>query len=140
MNGAHDMGGTMGFGPVHPEPGDGPDTELFHDDWERHAMALTVAAGMLGRWNLDESRHARENRPPAAYLGSSYYAIWIEALESLLVRHDLVSTDELAEGRARDGGAGATPISAGTAARALRSGAPTARPDGCCARARPARP
>nr|WP_264199873.1 nitrile hydratase subunit beta [Pseudonocardia sp. ICBG601] len=31
MNGAHDLGGAMGFGPVEPEPED----VRFHAGWER---------------------------------------------------------------------------------------------------------
>ena len=59
MNGAHDMGGTMGFGPVVPEK----DEPVFHAPWERRAFAITLAMG-AGRWNIDQSRSAREQ--PAA--------------------------------------------------------------------------
>ena len=41
---------------------------LFHAEWERRAFALTLATGMLGQWNIDESRHARENQAPQRYL------------------------------------------------------------------------
>ena len=85
----------MGFGPVDPEPNE----PIFHGDWEGRVLGLTLCAGVLGKWNLDESRHARENRHPADYYSSSYYEIWIKGLERLLVRHDLVSADELAAGR-----------------------------------------
>jgi nitrile hydratase len=44
MNGAHDMGGMHGFGPVHLEA----DEPLFHAPWERRAMGLTVAMGATG--------------------------------------------------------------------------------------------
>ena len=40
MNGAHDLGGMMGFGPVVGEK----EGDLFHADWERRALALTLAA------------------------------------------------------------------------------------------------
>ena len=68
MNGAQDLGGMMGFGPVVPEPED----VRFHAEWEKRALALTLAAGGLGRWNIDISRHARETLHPADYLSSSY--------------------------------------------------------------------
>ena len=80
MNGAHDMGGAMGFGPVPIEP----DEPLFHEAWERRAFAVTLAAGFLGRWNIDMARSARESLPPARYLASSYYEIWALGLERLL--------------------------------------------------------
>ncbi|MBW0106011.1 nitrile hydratase subunit beta [Pseudonocardia sp. KRD291] len=124
MNGAHDLGGTMGFGEVVPEV----DEPVFHSDWERRTMAVTLAGAMLGRWSLDESRHVRENRPPATYLTSTYYRIWLDALESLLLAHGLVDADELAGGRARHPGADGVPtVSPDTVARVLSRGAPTER-------------
>src|SRR5262249_21720231 len=48
---------------------------------EKRAFALTLAMGMPGGWNIDMSRFARENRPPAEYLSMSYYQIWFAALE-----------------------------------------------------------
>lgn len=91
MNGAHDLGGQMGFGPIDPEA----DEPIFHADWERRALSLTLCAGAMGHWTLDESRHARESLRPADYLSSSYYEIWIKGLEVLLQRHGVVTADEL---------------------------------------------
>ena len=45
MNSLHDMGGTMNYGPVHPEL----DEPIFHADWERKALALTVLMGASGQ-------------------------------------------------------------------------------------------
>lgn len=96
MNGPHDLGGQMGFGPVAPEP----DEPYFHGEWEKRALGVTLCAGAMGHWTIDESRHARERLHPALYYGSSYYEIWTRALETLLVRHGFVSDRELSEGRA----------------------------------------
>ena len=71
MNGAQDLGGQMGFGPVVPEA----DEPVFHADWERRALALNLSAGAMGAWSIDVTRHARESLPPAEYLASSYYAL-----------------------------------------------------------------
>src|SRR5690349_8058756 len=76
MNGAQDMGGMQSFGPVAPET----DEPYFHADWERRALALTIAMGSTGKWNIDMSRAARESLPPAQYLSSSYYEIWFAGL------------------------------------------------------------
>lgn len=114
----------MGFGAVAPEI----DEPLFHADWEKRALAVTLACGGLGAWSIDESRHARESLPPAQYLSSSYYAIWIAALETLLERHGFVSADERSAGRAL--GPGATPrrvLNVGAVAGVLARGAPTSR-------------
>jgi nitrile hydratase len=83
MNGVHDMGGQQGFGPVLLEEKE----PLFHAPWESRAMAITVAMGASGQWNIDLSRAARESLPPAIYLSSSYYEIWIRALEKLMLDH-----------------------------------------------------
>jgi nitrile hydratase len=91
VNGVHDMGGAHGFGPVEPEP----DEPVFHADWERRAFALTLAMGATGEWNLDESRFAREDRPPADYLARTYYEIWLAGLERLLAERGLVEPEEV---------------------------------------------
>jgi nitrile hydratase beta subunit len=95
MNGAQDLGGMQGFGPVRQEP----DEPLFHADWERRVLALTLAMGATGRWNIDTSRSARESLPPAQYLRSSYYQIWFEGLTKLLLGAGLATAEEIEEGR-----------------------------------------
>ena len=86
MNGGHDLGGKQGFGAIAAEA----DEPCFHAEWERRVFALTLAAGMLGQWNIDESRHARENQPPVNYLGQSYYHNWLVGLEKLLAQKQLL--------------------------------------------------
>ncbi len=96
MNGAQDMGGVDGFGPVRPEV----DEPVFHAEWERRAFALTLAMATPGGWNIDMSRFARENRSPANYLSKSYYQIWLAGLEQLMEERSLVSREEIESGRA----------------------------------------
>ncbi len=91
MNGAHDMGGMDGFGPVEREA----DEPIFHAEWERRALALTIAMGLHGLWNIDMSRYARENRDPLGYLEDSYYERWLYGLEALLEQNGLVTRDEI---------------------------------------------
>ncbi|MEJ8280392.1 nitrile hydratase subunit beta [Pseudonocardia spirodelae] len=125
MNGAHDLGGAMGFGPVEPED----ETVRFHADWEPLVLALTLAAARPGGWSIDESRHARESLPPPVYLTLTYYEIWLAATEKLLVAHGLVGDDELAAGRSlRPAPEAPGPLDAATTARVLATGAPTDRP------------
>lgn len=115
MNGVHDLGGMHGLGPVVRE-----DREpVFHHAWERRAFALTVAAGFLGRWNLDMSRYAREQMPAAEYLATSYYEHWLYGLEKLLVDTGLLTREEI-ERRVRDGGGPAGRPPASPAAEGLR--------------------
>ena len=123
MNGVHDMGGMHGFGPVEPEPGE----PVFHAEWERRAFALTLAMGATGEWNLDQSRFAREDRPPAYYLRRTYYEIWLAGLERQLAERGLVSADEVEAGRVLDAPGALDPVGPEAAARMLRSGGPTNR-------------
>jgi nitrile hydratase beta subunit len=134
MNGVHDMGGLQCFGAVQPEA----DEPLFHADWEKRALALTLAMGATGLWNIDLSRSARESLPPAVYLGSSYYEIWIRALEVLMRERALVTDDELTTG-ASSGPGRTVPrvLQAAEVAAALASGSPAARPARAAARYRP---
>lgn len=97
MNGAHDMGGVMGFGPVVPEANE----PVFHGDWERRVLALTLAMAAAGGWNIDQTRFARENVRPLDYLSRSYYQIWLEGLVKLLQERDLLRPGELEAGHAQ---------------------------------------
>lgn len=92
MTRVHDMGGRFGDGPVLPGDEDEP---VFAKDWHGRALALTLAAGALGQWNLDISRHARERLSPMDYARFSYYEKWISALADLLVEREVITLDEL---------------------------------------------
>lgn len=101
MNGPHDIGGRHGFGPVSPTAND----SYYHagaESWESRAMAITVAAGFGGHWTIDESRFAREDRPPLDYYGLGYFGIWLAALTRLLEERGLVTEDELSGGAIRN--------------------------------------
>ena len=125
MNGPQDLGGQMGFGPVAPETNE----PIFHAEWEKRALGLTLAAGGMGHWNIDESRHARESLHPSDYYASSYYEIWIKALEVLLKRHGFVSPEELASGHKLNSGAPAKrKLEAADVAGVLARGGPCNRP------------
>ena len=91
MSRVHDMGGRFGDGPVIPEPED----VKFHADWHPRALAITLAAGSLGKWNIDVSRHARESLAPMDYARFSYYEKWMAGLSDMLVGKGVVSRDEL---------------------------------------------
>ncbi len=57
MNGAHDLGGMMGFGPIDPEA----DEPAFHAPWEGRVLAMEIATRNAGvPWNLDMIRSVRE--------------------------------------------------------------------------------
>jgi nitrile hydratase len=119
------MGGLHGYGKVAPETDEPP----FHADWERRAMALTLAMGVPGGWNLDMSRFARETIPPADYLRMSYYEVWVAGLAKLMAERRLVRDAEIAAGRSLDPPKPVSRIlAAGQVAAVLQAGKSTARP------------
>lgn len=97
MSRIHDMGGRLGTGPVDPQDG-----YEFGEakDWHKRALALNVACGFLGQWNIDASRHARELLNPQDYMSFSYYEKWMGGLADLMVERGVVTADELASGQA----------------------------------------
>lgn len=96
MNGAHDLGGWHGFGPVRPEA----DEPVFHEPWESRVFALHNAMLSTGAWNLDEVRFARESLPAGMALTVTYYETFLAAVERLAVAKGLVDEGELGAGRA----------------------------------------
>ena len=111
MNGAHDLGGMHGLGPIGAEPGE----PVFHYDWQRRIMAMNMAAGAIGKWNLDMSRHAKERQSPAQYLRNSYYQNWLGGLEKLLLETGVGTAEELANGQSE------TPLPDDLAQRVLKA-------------------
>jgi nitrile hydratase subunit beta len=134
MNGAHDMGGMHGFGPVVAEPNE----PVFHAEWEKRAFALTLATNISARWNIDLVRLVRENRHPAEYLSMSYYQIWFAALEAMSKERALVTEDEIVAGHAFEKGKLALRVlSSDGALKMLRRGGSTERDSSNSARFSP---
>ncbi|GAB4452908.1 MAG: nitrile hydratase subunit beta [Rhodocyclaceae bacterium] len=119
------MGGRWGDGPVTPEP---QGTVPIGAEWQRRALALTLAAGGLGEWPLDAARHARESLAPQDYARFSYYEKWIAALADLLVARGLVTEAELSSGVAAPAPPHPRLLRAEAVAAALARGTPYARP------------
>ena len=118
-----DLGGQEGHGPVRPEP----EGELFHAAWEPRVLALTLAMGRTGLWNIDASRAARETL--ADYRELSYYRIWLAGLEKLLLQTGAVQAEEIERGQSiRAPAAAPRMLRAEDVAAVLARGAPTTRP------------
>jgi nitrile hydratase len=125
MNGIHDMGGMHGLGPIQPEPQE----PVFHARWEARVFALHRAMGAWRKWNIDASRYQRELIPASDYLRMSYYEKWLVGLEQLLVAKGLVSSAELASGRAAPGSPKSSPpLTADKVPALVAQGAPSDRP------------
>jgi nitrile hydratase len=88
-----DLGGRADQRAVLPEP----EGELFHAPWEPRVLALALAMGAAGLWNMDMNRSARETLENYAAL--SYYEIWLAGLEKQLLQRGAIADDEITAGR-----------------------------------------
>jgi nitrile hydratase subunit beta len=88
VDGAHDMGGMDGFGPVIP------DGDVFHQAWERRLFALTRVARFAGL-TAGHTRAVIESMPPAEYLEASYYERWLWGLQRRLEMAGTISADDV---------------------------------------------
>lgn len=118
-----DLGGQLGHGRVEPED----DDVRFHEPWEPAALAIVLAMGATGSWNIDMSRAARETLPN--YERLSYYQVWLAALERLMMDRGQLHADELAAGHMLHPPAPVQRVlRAADVAATLARGSPTARP------------
>ena len=85
MEGAHDLGGLDGFGPVVTDDGE----RTHHEPWELRAqgVALFGLRGGMRQWI--------ERLEPGVYLTSPYYGRWLLAAEQGAIARALVSQDDL---------------------------------------------
>ena len=85
MEGAHDLGGLDGFGPVVTEDGE----RTHHEPWELRAqgVALFGLRGGMRQWI--------ERLEPGVYLTSPYYGRWLLAAEQGAIARALVSQEDL---------------------------------------------
>jgi nitrile hydratase subunit beta len=119
MNGVHDMGGMHGMGPVHAEQNE----PVFHEAWEGRVYAMNRAMRAWRKWSLDTDRYAIEVLPPAEYLRMSYYERWLTRLERQVVEYGLITSEEMASGKAAANGTRLTPaLTMATSARWLNRG------------------
>ncbi len=90
MDGAHDLGGLPGQGPIVVEPNE----PVFHHAWEGLAFALNmVSIGKLRAYNADAYRHSVERVPE--YLGRSYYERLLTGVTTLLVESGVVAASQI---------------------------------------------
>lgn len=73
MDGAHDLGGKEGFGPIDVNEEDVP----FHAEWEGRMWGISRCSGAPD-WTIDWWRHVRELIDPVDYLSRPYYDSWAQ--------------------------------------------------------------
>ena len=90
---------TGGAGTIVPEP----EGELFHAPWEPRVLALVLAMGATGSWNIDQSRRARETL--AAYAAPELLPDLVRRAREVLAERGLAQRRRN-RGRARAASAG----------------------------------
>jgi nitrile hydratase subunit beta len=105
VNGIHDMGGMHGMGAIQHEINE----PVFHEAWEGRVYALTRAIGAWRKWNIDAGRHGIELIVPADYLRMSYYEKWLERNLVMMVKHGMVTQEEIDTGKPAPGSQKLTP-------------------------------
>lgn len=97
MDGAHDLGGRQGFGPIETE------APPWRHDWEHRQWALTrlLPARAAG---IDAWRHGVEQIPHMAYLSLPYFGKWNLNDTALLIQSGHVTQAEVISGQTHSPG------------------------------------
>jgi nitrile hydratase subunit beta len=125
MNSAHDLGGLDHFATLgNIDPSD----PIFHAEWEKRMMAINVAMGATGSWNIDMIRAARESMPVAQYLNSNYFEIWYAGLVKLALEKNLFTQSELDAGQSTQAAKQTAVLQPEQVMTVLLKGSPANRP------------
>ena len=100
MDGAHDLGGKQGYGPVLREDDEPP----FHEPWEGrvHGINLSSDVGPAFRYSI-------ERMGAVEYLTTSYYEHWLSSMELNGVESGVFTRRELDDAAARIAAGGDVP-------------------------------
>lgn len=120
MNGIHDMGGMTCFGQIENDQNE----PVFHDDWERKVLAITIATSSLFG-PLDKRRYVLEKIDPIEYLRCSYYERWLVRLE-----HSLSELGIDTQNKSSSYGAKNVATNPNMIERVIREGRPSSRKTG----------
>ena len=90
MDGIHDLGGKLGYGPIDVNEPEDP----FHNDYEGRMWAISRSSRAPGI-NIDWWRHVRENIAPNDYLNRSYFDSWAQTEMAAMIDAGVCTIDEL---------------------------------------------
>mgnify|MGYP002700353999 CR=1 FL=1 len=90
MDGIHDLGGKLGYGPVDVNEPEEP----FHAEYEGRMWAISRSSRAPGV-NIDWWRHVRENIAPKDYLNRSYFDSWAQTEMATMIDAGVCTIDEL---------------------------------------------
>jgi len=97
MDGAHDLGGKQGFGPIEVET----DFIAFHEPWQARGWAITRST-FRSDWTIDWWRHIRELIDPVDYLSRHYFDSWLQLQIAALIDSGALTMTEAVSGQATD--------------------------------------
>lgn len=93
MDGIHDLGGKLGYGPVDVNEPEDP----FHNDYEGRSWAISRAA-RAPEITIDWWRHVRELIDPDDYLNRSYFDSWAQTNIASMIDTGLFTLEEFETG------------------------------------------
>ena len=96
MDGIHDLGGKIGYGPVDV----GEPEKPFHADYEGRAWAISRTA-RAPSITIDWWRHVRELIDPNDYLNRSYFDSWTQTNIASMIDTGLFTLEEFESGMAQ---------------------------------------
>ena len=105
MDGAHDLGGKQGFGPIEVET----DFVAWHEPWEGRGWAITRST-FRADWTIDWWRHVRELIDPIDYLSRPYFDSWIQLQTAALIDSGALTMAEAVSGKATRAAVNAKPM------------------------------
>lgn len=114
MDGAHDLGGRQGFGPVDAGEPEAP----FHHPWEGRVWAI-VRTCRAADWTIDWWRHVRELIDPVDYLTRPYFDSWAQTHIAALIDSGVLTLEEVRTSIAASPASSAVPMVKPDEARSL---------------------
>ncbi len=105
MDGAHDLGGKQGFGPIEIESY----FIAFHESWQGRGWAI-IRSTFRSDWTLDWWRHVRELIDPVDYLTRHYFDSWIQLQTAALIDSGVLTLEEAVSGKSAGPATDVTPM------------------------------
>lgn len=124
MDGAHDLGGRQGFGPVDRAGED----DAFHTGADARAYGLTVSLRAERAYPVDWFRHVRELIDPVDYLTRPYFDQWLQTAAAMAVDAGDLSMGEIRSGKAEVIGRTVEPLRPDDVRAMLRAAPDFSRP------------
>lgn len=95
MDGIHDLGGKLGYGPIEIDDEHHP----FHEAWEGREWGIAQSSRTPGI-TIDWWRHCRELIMPVDYLARPYFDSWAQTDFATYIEAGWITLEEVSQGKA----------------------------------------